>query len=246
MHTSGLLSRVFTSDKAAIAALALLLCAACRNHDAEYDNSTNTVIDNEAPYHGIDISSHQRHIDWKLVAADKNIHFIYIKATEGATYQSPHYAYNVTMAHQAGVPVGSYHYLKTTSSINEQFHNFTRTAVLTSQDLIPMIDVETRGSWSRQQLNDSVALLARLLEEHYGHQPMIYSTMEFYNENLAPRFNKFPLYIARYSGREPKINWEGRATLWQFSESGIIPGIDAYVDLARFVGGRDMTSILLK
>ncbi len=245
MHTPAFISNVFNWKQAAIVAAVLLACASCRNHDAEYDTSTNTVIDADAPYHGIDISSHQRHIDWKLVAADKNIHFIYIKATEGATYQSPHYAYNVTMAHQAGVPVGSYHYLKTTSSINEQFHNFTRTAVLTSQDLIPMIDVESRGSWSRQQLNDSVALLARLLEEHYGRTPMIYSTMEFYNENLAPRFNKFPLYIARYSSQQPSINWEGKVTLWQFSDEGIIPGIDAYVDLSRFVDGHDMSSILL-
>ena len=74
---------------------------------------------------------------------------------------------------------------------------------------------------------------------------MIYSTMEFYNENLAPRFNKFPLYIARYSSQQPSINWEGKVTLWQFSDEGIIPGIDAYVDLSRFVDGHDMSSILL-
>ena len=34
---------------------------------------------------GIDVSHHQGHIDWKKVAA-ADIDFVYVKATEGATY----------------------------------------------------------------------------------------------------------------------------------------------------------------
>ena len=199
----------------------------------------------EATYDGIDISSHQGLIDWAKVSSDKDIRFVYIKATEGATYRSPHYAYNVTQARRHGVLVGSYHYLTSSSSIDEQFENFSKFALKSVQDLIPMLDVEVRGNWSRSQLIDSVDKFCNLVENHYGVQPMIYSTMGFYNKNLTPHFNKHHLYIGRYSNSEPQINWEGEYTIWQYSETGIIPGIDAYVDLCRFRKDGWLEDILL-
>ena len=188
----------------------------------------------EAKYDGIDISSYQGYIDWAKVSSDKDIHFVYIKATEGATYRSPHYAHNITQARRYGLLVGSYHYLTSSSSIKEQFDNFSKFAIKSVQNLIPMLDVEVRGNWSRSQLIDSVELFCQLVEQHYGVQPMIYSTMGFYNKNLTPHFNKHRLYLGRYSNAEPEINWEGEYTIWQYSETGIIPGIDAYVDLCRY------------
>ena len=188
----------------------------------------------EAKYDGIDISSHQGYIDWKKVSSDKDIRFVYIKATEGSTYRSPHYAHNITQARRYGLLVGSYHYLSSTSSIDEQFENFSKFALKSVQDLIPMLDVELRGNWSRSQLIDSVDKFCELTERHYGVQPMIYSTMGFYNKNLNPHFNNHHLYIGRYANEEPEINWEGEYTIWQYTETGIIPGIDAYVDLCRF------------
>lgn len=211
-----------------------LLCACQGNHNATASKQEVPPRNAEAKYDGIDISSHQGYIDWAKVSSDKDIRFVYIKATEGATYRSPHYAHNLTQAHRHGMLVGSYHYLTSSSSIDEQFDNFSKYALEPIQDLIPMLDVEFRGDWSRRQLIDSVDKFCELVENHYGVKPMIYSTMEFYNRNLTPHFNNHKLYIGRYSNTEPEINWEGKYTIWQYSETGIIPGIDAYVDLCRF------------
>ena len=202
--------------------------------------------DASAPYDGIDISSYQGYIDWNKVSSDKNIRFVYIKASEGATYHSPHYTHNLTQARRNGMLVGSYHYLTSSSTIDEQFNNFSTYALKSVQDLVPMLDVEVRGDWSRSQLIDSVSKFCQLIEHHYGMQPMIYSTMEFYNKNLTPHFNKHLLYIGRYSKEPPEINWEGKYTIWQFSETGIIPGIDAYVDLCHFHKDRWLQDILLQ
>jgi lysozyme len=199
----------------------------------------------EAKYDGIDISSYQGYIDWAKVSSDKDIRFVYIKATEGSTYRSPHYAHNITQARRYGLLVGSYHYITSSSSIEQQFANFSTYAISSVQDLIPMLDVEVRGDWSRSQLIDSVSKFCELVEDHYGVQPMIYSTMGFYNKNLAPHFNKHHLYIGRYSSTEPEINWEGEYTIWQYSEQGIIPGIDAYVDLCRYREDGWLEEILL-
>ena len=224
----------------------MALLSACQgsiNHNASSRKVAPRNAD--AQYDGIDISSHQGFIDWEKVSSDKDIRFVYIKATEGSTYRSPHYAHNFTQARRYGLLVGSYHYLTTTSPVTEQFENFSKFALKPTQDLIPMLDVEVRSGWSRSQLIDSVDKFCELTERHYGVQPMIYSTMGFYNKNLAPHFNKHHLYIGRYSNADPEINWEGEYTIWQYSETGIIPGIDAYVDLSRFHDGVWVNDILL-
>lgn len=226
--------------------LAMVLLFACQGNNKKASKRSGIPTRNqEAKYNGIDISSHQGYIDWAKVSSDKDICFVYIKATEGATYRSSHYAHNITQARRHGLLVGSYHYLSSSSSIDEQFNNFSKFALKSVQDLIPMLDVEVRGEWSRSQLIDSVNKFCQLVENLYGVQPMIYSTMGFYNKNLAPIFNKHLLYIGRYSNEEPEINWEGEYTIWQYSETGIIPGIDAYVDLCRFHKDNWLEDILL-
>ena len=230
-----------------LALVLLTLTHSCKGGSAGRDGAVREVPPRNAnaKYDGIDISSHQGYIDWAKVSSDKDIRFVYIKATEGSTYRSTHYAHNITQARRYGLLVGSYHYLTSSSSIDEQFQNFSTFALRSVQDLIPMLDVEVRGDWSRSQLIDSVDKFCQLVEDHYGVQPMIYSTMGFYNKNLTPHFNKHRLYIGRYSNSEPQIYWKGEYTIWQYSETGIIPGIDAYVDLCRYRKGGWLDEILL-
>jgi len=221
------------------------LCVACAGQADQRQRRDVPPRRDGALIDGIDVSSHQGEINWEKVTANDDIRFAYIKATEGATYRSPHYVDNVDQARHYGLLVGSYHYLSTTSTISQQYANFVQAMSAVPQDLIPMIDVEDRGNWSRSQLIDSLSLLADMLERHYRHKPMIYSTMDFYNQNLSPQFNKYPLYIGRYSSAKPSISWEGDYTIWQFSEDGIMAGINVYVDMARFHPDHDLPELLL-
>ena len=219
--------------------------AACAGHTDRRDQRHVPPRRDGALIDGIDVSSHQGDIDWAKVTANDDLRFAYVKATEGATYRSPHYQSNVRQAQRHGLLVGSYHYLSTTSTISEQYANFVGAMSTVTQDLIPMIDVEDRGTWSRSQLIDSLALLAGMLERHYKRRPMIYSTMDFYNQNLSPQFNRYPLYIGRYSSAKPAISWDGDYTIWQFTEDGIMAGINVYVDMARFHPDHDLPELLL-
>lgn len=60
---------------------------------------------------GIDVSRHQGRIEWQKVPI-RDISFVYIKATEGATYIDPCFHYNIKGAAEAGFKVGAYHYFR--------------------------------------------------------------------------------------------------------------------------------------
>ena len=198
-------------------------------------------------YDGIDVSHHQGIISWERVAADTAVKFVYIKATEGSTIVDPRYAYNLHGARKAGLKVGSYHYLTSTSPILSQFCNFRRQADPACQDLIPMLDIEAEGlrGWNRQQLQDSIAAFIALTVRHYGKPPLLYSYARFYNENLAPRFNRYPLFIARYSSLAPIVHGAGCHHLWQHSDQGVVDGIPTSVDLDFLGDDTEVEDLLL-
>ena len=197
-------------------------------------------------YDGIDVSSYQKDIDWSATAKDKNIKFVYVKATEGATYRSRHYQYNIENARQYGIHVGAYHFFRPNVPVEKQFRNFTSVVKKEDQDLIPLIDVEVRGNnLTVKALVDSVLAFADKLEDHYGCKPMIYTGHAFYNSYLSGKISGYLLFIARYSKVEPRLMGGANWVLWQFSEKGVIAGIDHAVDLCRFNKGCGLKDILI-
>lgn len=198
-------------------------------------------------YDGIDVSHHQGKIDWKEVAKDKQIKFVYIKATQGTSIKDKNYEQNIKGARRQGFRCGSYHYLSCLTSVRSQFRNFQKAMRGHKQDLIPMIDIEHEGvkRWSKKQVQDSVALFAKLIERKYGKKPLIYSHVNFYNSHLTPRYNKYFLFLSRYSSERPSIKGVGRHNIWQFTDRGRVRGIHGNVDLDRFMSGTSLSSIRL-
>ena len=185
-------------------------------------------------YDGIDVSKHNGVIKWKKVAENKNIKFVYVKATEGASIVDRRYRKNFDGAKAQGFLVGSYHFLTSRSPVRKQFDNFRRTALIAGQDLIPVLDIEEKGikgKWTAKQLQDSVALFASLVKQHYGKLPVIYSNEKYYEKYLCPKFDNHFLFIANYD-RRPHLGF-AKHNLWQYSERGHVKGIGEYVDLIK-------------
>lgn len=214
-----------------------LLFVACNQTTKNTSNKADN--DNNQNYHGIDVSNHQGDIDWSLVGTDKKIQFVYIKATEGATHIDKKYSKNIKGAKENGILVGSYHYLKNTSYIAQQFINFSSIVDKDMQDLIPMIDVEEKVD------KDSIRLFCELVKKHYGTFPIIYGTNKSFNKYCAPDFNNYYLMIGRYGPKEPVIIGKGHYNIWQFSDKGQIKGIPRKVDLNRFHPNFDISRIRL-
>lgn len=197
-------------------------------------------------FHGIDVSHHNGNIDWKTVSENKNIQFVYIKATEGKTHTDKRYKENISEARKYGLKVGSYHYFRMTSGAHEQFKHLSKVIVKSEQDLIPMIDVETADKHPISEVRDSLRVLLKLVENHYGVKPMIYGTNRSYNEICGIWFNRYKLYLGRYGENPPIIRGSEHYYIWQYSENGTIKGIPKPVDLCRFHPDHNIEGITYK
>lgn len=74
-------------------------------------------------------------------------------------------------------------------------------------------------------------------------RPIIYTYASFWNSTLAGsrRFDDYFLWIADYGNRPSPRLPAGRTgyEMWQFSQTGLVPGIIGNVDLDRFSGSLD-------
>ena len=185
------------------------------------------------PIIGIDVSHHQGVINWDEVTHwnEHPIQFVYIKATEGATFKDPRYAKNLAAAREEGFKVGSYHFFRCGSTAEAQFENIKKTVKKDQQDLRIIVDIEVIKRKNIKQYKPRFKKLLLLLEKHYGHKPIIYTYERFFNTHFGPEFKDYPLIIAKYQPFLPDLRHGQTWTAWQFSQTGTVKGIQGHVDL---------------
>ncbi len=185
--------------------------------------------------HGIDVSHHQGMVNWEAIAA-ANIHFAFLKATEGSTHCDTAFARNWRDAQRAGLRRGAYHFFRPGLPAWEQALHFARTVKLSPGDLPPVLDVELAGSLPSPELVRNIHAWMQLMEFHYGVTPILYTNMNFYNQHLAGQVDSYPLWIARYSHRQPRLTGQPDWQFWQYGQRGRLPGIRGYVDFNVYRG----------
>jgi lysozyme len=189
--------------------------------------------------HGIDVSKHQDKIFWKAVkemkVKDVKLDFVFIKATEGLGRVDEQYSRNWSQARKAGLYRGAYHFFIATKSGKAQALNFIEMVHLRPGDLPPVLDVEEAYGVPAADIRQRVADWLDLVEKTYKTRPVIYTNIIFYNTYLAGKFDAYPLWIAHYQEKQkPRI--ERSWSFWQYNESGLVSGINAYVDFNVFNG----------
>lgn len=195
--------------------------------------------------HGLDMSHYQGNVFWEAVeeVANNKIHYVYLKATEGANNIDKRYLQNIEMAKKAGLKVGSYHFYRPRVPQDVQLKNFRAQCRPQDQDLIPMIDVEAAAGLSPRELCDSLHKFMVLVEKEYKQKPLLYSGQNFYNKYLAGEFNGYKLMIAKYSNPEPVLIDDRDIFAWQYTGKGRIKGVNGYVDKSRLLGRHTMREI---
>lgn len=195
---------------------------------------------------GIDVSHYQGRIDWKAVKNSGRVTYAYVKATESKGLVDDTYAYNIREAHNAGIPVGCYHFFSSTTSAESQLENFISTVKLDGHDLVPMVDVEVRGKSSLSQFISRLRTFIRGIENHYHVKPIIYTSVNFYNNYLAGEFDDYIYMIARYAEQIPSPEGRCKFGMWQYSATGRVDGIRGAVDCSCFVDAYDLEDIKIK
>lgn len=178
---------------------------------------------------GIDVSNHQGDIEWDRVASD-DIHFAYIKATEGADWVDQRFAMNWAGAADASVDRGAYHFFTLCRSGEEQAANFLRT-VPRDGELPPALDLELAGNCGRRP--DAAAVIAEVeafinaVNTATGDGMMLYIGDDF--EARYPTRDRFdrPLWHRRWY-RRPNV---GPWVVWQVTGMAHVDGISGDVDL---------------
>ncbi|MBR2863441.1 MAG: glycosyl hydrolase family 25 [Bacteroidaceae bacterium] len=192
---------------------------------------------------GIDVSRYQGIIDWDQVAGSYLISYAYLKATEGASLVDKTYARNLKEAKRVGLSVGSYHFYRPNISWQEQFDNLTSVVKRDEQDLIPIIDIEHRGRVSGKKFIADLEKFIKKVTKHYGKKPLLYTFHNFYNKYLSGCFPDYPWMIARYREDRPILNDGKDYVVWQYTASGVMPGVEGDVDRSKIMGDYSLDDI---
>ncbi len=146
---------------------------------------------------GIDVSRYQGDIDWPAVAADRQgFHFAVVRSSDGVDID-PRAVENLRGAHEAGLTVGTYHYVRASHTPGEQVDIIER--VIRDAGVLPAFvaldlegepdrpdtdEDESDGAWWHPQHEqadvgtvDVLECLASLVHrlEEAGHKVLLYT-----------------------------------------------------------------------
>ncbi len=193
--------------------------------------------------HGIDLSHYQGNVFWETVGDNSKMAYVYLKATEGGSNVDSKYKQNIDLAHRYGLKVGSYHFYRARIPQQTQLENFKAQCRPGDQDLLPMIDVETKSGLETEEFCDSLFKFLHLVEKAYRQKPLIYTGANFYDSYLRGKLDSYKLMIAQYTKREPVLKDGRDIEMWQYTGKGKLNGINGYVDKSRFMGRHKLREI---
>jgi lysozyme len=189
------------------------------------------------PVHGIDVSHHQGDIDWPKVAR-ASVHFVYIKATEGADFRDKKFQDNWRAASAAGVKRGAYHFFTFCRPADAQARNFIAAVPRDQGALAPALDLEFGGNCSKRpsiaEAKASLDAFSNAIFTAYGTRPVLYVTDEFlrFYESALPKHAGLWIRSIAWKPLWSRYEW----VYWQYHNRGHIDGIAGPVDLNVFKG----------
>jgi lysozyme len=202
---------------------------------------------------GLDLSHYQGTIDWNRVKTDpKGYVYAFMKCTESTTYYDTTCVSNNNGAVSVGIENSFYHFWRSITDGKAQATFFL--SKLPKMPKMPLvIDVEDSTNIPPTPTQDvankclaNIRSLAEELTRAQGRKPIIYTGAWFWNRiaNLySPKepdgtywWSKYDLWVATY-GSAPVIpfGWN-RWVFWQYTNKGVVSGINASCDLDYFNG----------
>ena len=160
------------------------------------------------------------------------VSFVFIKATEGASFKDRDFKENWKNAGKTDIRRGAYHFFRSSKDGEVQARNFiSSVGNIRFKDLPPVLDIETiHKGCTRKLLNDRALQWLKAVEKRYGRKPIVYASSSFIVDNLDERITgNDPIWVAHYEKDRP--SFEGW-TWWQFTDRAVVKGVPGLVDLS--------------
>lgn len=212
-----------------------------KNSEIEAARIDRIVGDYADKTFGFDISHYQnvKDIQWdSLSIGNKTIplKFVVLRATMGNRSKDRNFEEFWELSKKHQLIRGAYHFYRADEDPVKQANNFLENVKLEEGDLVPVLDIEkipVRNS--KEKLLENLKIWLKIVEEKYGEKPIIYTYYHYYRDHLKGEFDDYPLWLANYNDvaqPSPNDDWK----IWQFTEKGIVYGINTKVDLNVFNG----------
>jgi lysozyme len=244
----GLRSSLVSTLRYAAMAATVSVLAACASGGGLYgaipgDNRPHAAVDRarSMPIQGIDVARYQENVDFQKARA-AGIHFVFMKATEGKDYIDPNFRVNWERARNAGMPRGAYHFMTWCSLASEQANWFVQNVPADPSALPPVLDLEWNNHSSckvkpsKADAMEKIRLMLEVMERHTGKLPIIYTDMNFHRDVLEGEYLPNTFWL-RSTAAEPHERYRNRGwTFWQYTQTGVVPGVRGEVDRNVFYG----------
>ncbi|QDY68913.1 GH25 family lysozyme [Qingshengfaniella alkalisoli] len=194
------------------------------------------------PIHGIDVSRWQTDIDWRE-ARRNGVSFVFIKATEGGDHLDPSFIDHWAGARDAGIRHGAYHFYYFCRSPEEQAAWFIRNVPRDNNSMPHVLDMEWNHHSKTCRLRPDGATIRKnadtfldILQRHYGRRPIIYTTVDFYADTGIGNMRGERFWLRSVAGHPNEVYDGAPWTFWQYTGTGVVPGIKGGVDINVFAG----------
>lgn len=190
---------------------------------------------------GIDVSYHQKEIDWKKVKAS-GVEFAFIRVgrrgyTEGVLSEDEYFRHNIQGARDAGIEIGVYFYSQAITP-EEALEEAEMTL-----NLLDGLELQYPVVYDWEVINDATARTDDMTPEtltaccvtfcerirQAGYIPMIYQNKRTSLLKLQlPELTDYDFWLAEYN---PEATYYYNYQIWQYASDGTVPGITGNVDL---------------
>lgn len=221
----------------------------------DYNWTKLTLKDGRASYsddlytsqQGIDVSDHQKYINWKKVKND-GIQFAFIRCgyrgySTGGIRADAYFENNIREAKKNGIKVGVYFFSQAVSveEAREEAQFTLKQIKNYDLDLPVVFDMEQAGNGkgrvdhlSREIWTQNAVTFCHIMQNH-GYQAMVYNSTNLFEKLFVPEYlQEFDTWIAQYDVSYPTYPYT--FSCWQYSSTGKVDGIDVDTDMdIRFV-----------
>jgi len=196
------------------------------------------------PVHGIDISKWQGDIDWDQVRK-AGISFAFMKATEGGDHTDSRFEEYLRGARSAGIASAPYHFYYFCTPARDQAAWFIANVPRSAVHMPPVLDVEwnhaSRTCKTRpdpETVRSEIKIWSDIIRRHYGKTPIIYTTVDFHRENINGDLKHHQFWLRSVARHPQDIYPDHPWTFWQYTGTGMVPGIKGNTDINAFAGSK--------